>query len=419
MKILWFTSTPSLASEFLNSYSQQGGWVSSLELQMAKVKEIELSIVFHFNVDKRKDFRLGNTSYTALPNIEEKNKIKKISKRWLHHIDPDYFSDWYIEIIKELKPDIIHIFGTEFPYGLILDKIQIPVIIQIQGNLTVCAKKWYVGLSSFDVFRYSRINPLIRAFGLWHEYFPFYNKALREQKILEKGKYFLGRTDWDRRVVKALSVDGTYFHCDELLRAVFHQHIWAMPSNEVFVFSSTISPNIYKGLETILETASLLKNKSNFNFEWQVIGIEGNEELVYIIEKKMKRKFTEQNIRFRGSMNAETLIDVLLKSDIYIHPSHIENSPNSVCEAMLLGMPIIATNVGGTPSIMKDNIDGLMVQDGDPYALTGAILELLENKELAIQLATNARKRAVIRHNPEVVCNDLMNIYKTIIPKIK
>jgi glycosyltransferase involved in cell wall biosynthesis len=419
MRILWFTNTPSLAAEFLHSNSQEGGWISSLEKQILKVEGIELGVVFHYNLDERKDFKFGKTSYFALPKFEEKNKIKKIYKRWLHPIEPDYYLDWYLEIIGEFKADLIHVFGTEQSFGLIMNHTTIPVIIQIQGNLTVYSKKWFSGLSSFDVFRHSNINPLIRAYGLWHDYFQFYKSSLREQKIFENGKYFIGRTDWDRRIVRSLSDNGTYFHCDELLRDVFHQHVWCKPTNNIIIFSSTISPSISKGLETILETASILQNKRNINFEWQVFGLTGNEELIHIIEKKYKLKFSEQNIRFKGTLNAETLAITLLKSNIYIHPSHIENSPNSVCEAMLLGMPIVATYAGGTPTIVKDKEEGLLVQDGDPYALTGAILELSENEDYAYNLGSNARKKAVERHNPEKVMVNLLNIYYSVSGRIQ
>ena len=76
---------------------------------------------------------------------------------------------------------------------------------------------------------------------------------------------------------------------------------------------------------------------------------------------------------------------------------------------------MIATFAGGIPSIIEDKKDGLLVQDGDPYALTGAILELKENRNYANELGINARARAIIRHNPERIINDLLNIYSSII----
>jgi|WetSurMetagenome_2_1015567.scaffolds.fasta_scaffold52166_2 glycosyltransferase involved in cell wall biosynthesis len=419
MRVLWFTNYPSLGSGYLHENYQPRDWVASLQKQIEKSNNIELGLAFHYKGNKKKKFKLGSTFYFALPKFEDKNKIKRVLNRWSHKIEPDYYLEWYIEIINAFKPDIIHIFGTEQPFGLISDRVNIPIIIQIQGNLTVCSKKWFSGLSPFDVFRHSSFISLIRASGLWHDYFTFIKKAKREQEIFKYGKLFIGRTTWDRRIVSTLSTDGRYYHCDELLRDIFHQQFWSEPANKIIVLVSTLSPAIYKGIETILETASILKNKRNINFEWQVIGLKGNEELVNIIEKKYKLKFSEQNIRFKGSLNAESLADSLLNSNIYIHPSHIENSPNSLCEAMLLGMPIIATYAGGTPTIVKDKEEGLLVQDGDPYALTGAIIELSNSKDYAFKLGSNARKIAIERHNPEKVMTSLLSIYNSISARIQ
>ena len=59
----------------------------------------------------------------------------------------------------------------------------------------------------------------------------------------------------------------------------------------------------------------------------------------------------------------------MLASDLYVSASHIENSPNSVAEAQLIGMPCIATGVGGTATYIEHNISGIIVPPGDPYAL--------------------------------------------------
>jgi len=168
-----------------------------------------------------------------------------------------------------------------------------------------------------------------------------------------------------------------------------------------------------------LETAAILKNKQLLHIEWQIAGITGEEEIIKIIEKAYKLKFNEQNIIFKGSMNAESLMQSLLKANFFIHPSHIENSPNSVCEAMLLGMPIIATYAGGIPSIINDKKEGLLVQDGDPYAMAGAIIELIEDNKYASNLGTNARCKAVARHNPERIRTDVLNIYNSMVSKTK
>jgi glycosyltransferase involved in cell wall biosynthesis len=108
-----------------------------------------------------------------------------------------------------------------------------------------------------------------------------------------------------------------------------------------------------------------------------------------------------------------------LKSNVFVHPSHMDNSPNSVQEAMLIGMPVVATYAGGIPSLLENNKEGLLVQDGDPYALAGALFHLYKDKDFACKLGANARKRGLIRQDKNKILNNLLDVYETIIKNEK
>ena len=99
---------------------------------------------------------------------------------------------------------------------------------------------------------------------------------------------------------------------------------------------------------------------------------------------------------------------------MYISTSHIENSPNSLCEAQILGMPCIATDAGGTVSLIDDNKEGIVIQDGDPFVMAGAIVEMINNYKKAIVYGENGRKTALERHNPQKITQDLLNIYNSL-----
>ncbi|HTH82297.1 MAG TPA: glycosyltransferase, partial [Mucilaginibacter sp.] len=176
---------------------------------------------------------------------------------------------------------------------------------------------------------------------------------------------------------------------------------------------TTIWGNIYKGLETLMDCARLLDH-INIEYEWQLAGIGQNDEVVRIASKGNKHPVSA-NIKFLGMINEASLIEGLLQSHIYIATSHIENSPNSLCEALILGMPCIATNAGGTGSLMEDNKEGVLIQDGDPYAMAGAIIELKDDYKKAIKYGAQARERALLRHDQQKITNDLLSIYETIL----
>jgi len=102
------------------------------------------------------------------------------------------------------------------------------------------------------------------------------------------------------------------------------------------------------------------------NFEWRVAGISNNDLIVKVVKKFLKSLYPKSNLILLGKLSELELINNLLNSNLYVMPSHIENSPNNLCEAMMLGMPCIATCVGGTASLINNNDDGVLIQDGDP-----------------------------------------------------
>jgi glycosyltransferase involved in cell wall biosynthesis len=412
MKVLWFVNTPSLGASYLKATTIGGGWIESLEAKITQIPDLRLGIVFKWAEAQVSPFTIEKTKYYPVYKPLPKGKLSKIVHRWKHKTAYEENIPIYLDIIEEFKPDVIHIFGTEDDFGLVIPKLSIPCIIHIQGNLTVYSHKWYSGMSSIDVLRHSKLSMLLKGNGLLHEYQVYKKEAERERKIFQGCHFFAGRTDWDRRIALSLAPAATYFHCEEMLRKEFYVNQWTSPSATDYSIVTTIRKNIYKGLETILECKKILqKSFPQLQIQWKVAGIKNGDELVSLAESKYKEKFENNNILLLGRLDVNQLITEMLSANLFIHPSHIDNSPNSLCEAMILGMPVISTYAGGIPSLLDDRKEGILVQDGDPYALCGAIIELIRDKDYAATLGKNARTRAIARHNDQGIVDSLLNIY--------
>jgi glycosyltransferase involved in cell wall biosynthesis len=206
-----------------------------------------------------------------------------------------------------------------------------------------------------------------------------------------------------------------YFHCDEVMRPIFYQHSWK-PNHphSKYILVSTFRDNLYKGLETAMQAFKILTDLVDKPIEWRIIGVPENSHYEKVCRKISGLQPTPE-FKILGLKSANDIIKIFEGSDLFVHPSHIDNSPNSICEAMLYGIPIVATNVGGIPSIVEDNLEGLLVQNGDEYALAGAILQMLRNPKMGIEMATRARKRATTRNDTEKIINDLKMIYKHLV----
>ncbi|MEO6683140.1 MAG: glycosyltransferase [Ginsengibacter sp.] len=421
MRVLWFTNSPSLSSDFLDNEKVGSSWIGALEGELTKLKDIELGIAFNLFNSRKTSFTINQTKYFPVSKIDPLNRITKITQRWAKKIQGKKDLQPYLDIIDDFQPDVIHIFGTEEVYGLIASETHIPCIIHIQGNLNVSKKKWYSGISKWDILKYSNKWSFLKGFGIIHDYLTLKKAAEREELIFNGCKYFMGRTDWDRRITSILAPHSSYFHCEEVLRSEFYSKKWAPHlKRKKYVIISTIRNNIYKGLETVYESMQLLnKYHPQEKVIWKIVGTDETDEIAHILEKKYKSTFREHDIELLGSLNETDLIREMLDSDLFVHPSHIDNSPNSVCEAMMLGMPIITTFSGGTPSIIENKTEGLLVQDGDPYAMVGAIIELKNDTNYAADLGLKGRSRAVERHNPHKIIDGLIEIYSSVTTKTK
>lgn len=417
MKVLWFTNTPSMSASQYKQKVIGGGWIASLENALESYPEIQLGISYVVINNTKKPFSINNTVYYPVNKSKTPNRISRILEGWDHKSPLRSDMKPYMDVINDFQPDVIHVFGSESEFGLIAGMTDIPCIVYIQGVLTVITQKWFNGLTPLDVVKYSPKLPLIKGRGLFHDYYKMIRSARREQTILRKGKFFIGRTDWDRRIITVLSPGSKYFHCDEIMRPLFYQKEWSHRSHVTQIrIISTTRNTIYKGLETILECASYLRSLfPDKEILWEVAGVKSSDEVPLLLEKKLKRKFKESGIILLGPLNEVELVSEMLEADLFVHPSHTDNSPNSVCEAMLLGMPVISTFAGGIPAIVTDKEDGLLVQDGDPIALAGAIYELNNNPEFAISLSQRARAKAMMRHDPARVTQTLVGIYSEVL----
>jgi len=419
MKVLWFSNSPAMSIEYLgkdNKIMGTGGWLYSLNKLMQN--ELQLSVVFHYpyQIDC---FKYQQTTYFPIytGNIILENLKKRI---WGKVYDQDFLPK-YLDVIEEIKPDIIHIHGTENPYLCIIGKTSVPIIVSIQGNLTVYYHKFLSGFYGRFLFRKSG-NINFKSLILGREKFNddlinMRKMSAIEQKTFKNIMHILGRTDWDRRITRVFAYGSNYYSGNEILRDPFYESKW---ENKIFkskiVLFTTNSNNYYKGFETLCHALHLL-NLAGIDACWRVAGIFKNSLINSITKSFLGKDYPKQGLILLGSLDENELIKNMKETNIYVMPSHIENSPNNLCEAMILGLPCISTFSGGTGSMLKDGEEGILIQDGDPWAMAGAIIELINDPEKAIKYGNAARERALLRHDKDTIVKDLLETYKTIIVK--
>ena len=298
----------------------------------------------------------------------------------------------------------------------ILGKTKIPIVVHLQGLLAPYDNAFFpvdFNKNSF-IWPFSKNEWLIRNGYIFAKKY-IHVRGNRERDLFKRVGYVMGRTDWDYEVSQLLAPDSQYFHVDEVMRPCFYEKAgeWKKKHKNKLIITSTISQTIYKGLDLILKAAALLEEETDVDFEWQVVGVAPNSKYVRFFEKSICMKTSR--VKYLGVLNAEQLRDTLLDSDVYVHPSYIDNSPNSVCEAQLLGMPVIVTAVGGVPSLVEHKVSGLIVPANAPYELAYWLKYISENPNMAENIGHNATTIAQKRHDREEITKQLLLTYNTIL----
>lgn len=415
MKVLWFSHI-SLSMGKNDKFVYPGGnWISSLKSLFSGDNSVSLAIAFWGDEDSVWIDENGITFY----QIKKKtvSKITNYYYNWQHKIDSYSQIQRLMLPVNAFKPDIIQIFGTEGVFGKISNLTNVPVIIHIQGILNPYLNAWNIpGYSVSSKLKSMNFLLFLKGHGFFHSLYLLRKMAIREEYIFKSNNFFMGRTHWDKAMSEMYSPQSNYFHCDEVLRDSFYNNQWMLPThtNKVII-SSTINATIFKGLDLILKTANLLKKYYTIDFEWHVYGIREKSEYSKLVNNITGLEFDLNNVILRGVTPESELLEGLLKSNFFIHPSYIDNSPNSVCEAQLIGLPVISTNVGGISSLIKDGYNGFLVPSNEPHILAHKIASLTNKSNQVLEISKNAFSDAHKRHDKTKIKSDLIKIYNDII----
>ena len=402
MKVLWFTNTSSNCPG--EKSSAGGGWISSLETAMRGRGDVELGVSF-FGSGVSDSVQDGPVSY--FPVLRDRSHLAKVRRFFeLAKQDERDVSDC-LRVVDRFQPDLIHVFGTERCFALLCGRTPIPVVIHIQGLLVPCLNAWVPpGYRLWDYVRAGGCSPLRLALGFRALVFNRH-AASRERDIMRNGRFFMGRTEWDRAYVSLYAPHARYFHCEEALRPSFFEEApRTVPETPVFV--STLSGPLYKGHDVVLKTAKVLCETGRGDFEWRVFGVPD----LRFAERKTGIHAETVHVRPLGTVSAERLRQELQACTAYVHPSYIDNSPNSVCEAQVLGVPVVATNVGGVSSIVEEGKTGWLVPANDPVMLARRMEDLSSG---AMRLPAGWESEPRKRHDPARVADRVLEIYREIL----
>tara|TARA_B100000768_G_C11233417_1_gene356141 strand:- start:70 stop:1230 length:1161 start_codon:yes stop_codon:yes gene_type:complete len=187
------------------------------------------------------------------------------------------------------------------------------------------------------------------------------------------------------------------FNINETIKLVYVSPIWK-----------------FKDHITVLKSVELLL-KQGINCEIKFIGERTKEhKFVKIVDKFLRKNENfSGKVIFTGNLTHRDVLTEIVKSDIFIFASLCENMPNTLIEAMGIGMPIVCANTGPMPEVLKES--GLLYKPSNPEDLAFCLCKLISDFELRKKLAKlailNAKKYdwEITSHQTITFLEDVMN----------
>ncbi len=413
MRLLWLCHmVPGAIREAMGANPGSGLWMDHVLDDLRTQPDITLQVLSlgRESAAGRVDDRLG---YAVFSN--------PCSDRPAPELEP-----FFAEQIANFHPDVIHIWGTEYPHTLamlhvcrengLLDR----TAVSIQGLCSEYAVSYTRGLPETVVRGYT-FRDFLRQDNVQKQQAKFARRGENELAALKIARHVIGRTPWDFACTERANPERVYHFCNETLRLPFYDGQWRYDScrkHRIFA-SSCVYP--IKGFHFLL----LAMGQAAAQYPDLSLAVPGKDFLHLSIRDKIREDryhrylaelarslHLEDKIQFLGKCSAEQMKQAYLEANVFVLPSVMENSPNSLGEAMLLGVPCVAADVGGVSTLMEQGKEGEIVSPGDVSELADAICRVFAMESAAEQMGECAHCHAQQTHNPETNLQTLLAIYR-------
>ena len=333
-------------------------------------------------------------------------------------------------ILKDFQPDLVHVHGTEFPHALAVLRVfgkKERSLLTIQGLCGAIAEHYMAGLPQ-EAQNSRTFRDRVRGDSLQDQRRKFEERAAHEEEAIRLVRHVAGRTAFDRQETARMNPDAKYHRINETLREGFYKGKWesaSLAGHGIFLAQGDYPlkgfHDVLRALPLILDAYpdtrlyvagnSLIGGGDYGGFVPLPLRISGYGRY---LKRLIAELHLQDHVTMLGKLNAEDMKTRYQNSAVYVCASHIENSPNSLGEAMLLGMPCVATRTGGIPSLIEDKKEGLLYPAGDEKALSEAIKQIFSERVIALVYGDNARKRAARTHDAQENVRTLLDTYREI-----
>lgn len=316
--------------------------------------------------------------------------------------------------LDDFKPDIVHLnnFQRQLSASIIkpIKKRNIPIvftahdlqaicpaIVMLDSKRQICEKCLngkYVNCAKNKCIKNSGLKSILGAVeAKYYKFKKIYIKKI--DKIITPSEFYKLKLIQDGIPENNIEAIHNFIDMD-------NYNVEVEDDGYAFYFGRLIKE---KGIFTLLEAFKSLKDKK--------LLIAGDGPDLEKIKEYLNKNNMQENVKLLGYIDSDKVKEYVRKSRFIIVPSiWYENCPYSVLETLAIGKPIIGSNLGGIPELVKNNESGLIYTYNKPKELQEKMRVLFENKELADELGKNAKQIAKKEYSKESYYNKIINIYE-------
>lgn len=420
MKQLWVVNKPigKLHKELFGKDATGGLWMeAALQSTRADLSK-ELVIVNVMKNPSIPEFVDGNVHYYTIngkPNEQ------------YNYNSTQAISAWKAIFVKE-KPDCVLLWGTEFPYGLSVYEVcgDIPVIVYVQGVLSSIGKYYTAGMTDFELRKARSIRDILQGTTIRKVQRSYEKRSQYEAEIVRRSGHIIVENHWAEAYYHSVSPNIEAHYCLLNISDAFYKQRWEYDNIVPHTIMCPAADYPIKGLHMMLKALALVK-KQYPDVLMLVPGtpmtrkpglknyIKQTGYLKYILWL-MDKLGLHSNIRFVGRLTADEMAQHMATSHCFVMSSAIENHSSTLKEAMRVGVPAIASFVGGVSEYAVSGNNCLLHRFGDYEVIANDVVRLFENKQLCESLSSNAFH--YMQKQAETPINEiLMNIIDDIVGK--
>lgn len=390
-----------------------GTWLDNWLNSLKNEPDIELAIAC-VKGTKFVQKKIDNITYFLLPGDGKKMLM----------YTPSLVKEWE-KVENSFHPEVVHIHGTEFTHSISYSR-KYPekrYVLSIQGLLGPIAREYYGGISTWETYRYRTLREWLKAAGTVGIKFVYEHNRKYENEIISKAELVIGRYDFDKFYVRSIKPNIKYARCNYSLREEFyHAQKWDPDTTVKHTIYASVAVSMpLKGGHILLRALQIVKNKyPDVKAIFVGVGdLQGNlicnNGYKRYIKKLISELDLQNNVEFLPVLDADGIIETMRKSYCAIVPSAMDNGSTMLREAMHLGVPSIASYRGGITDLLREGESGFYFDYMEYSFLAGRIIQLFENRDLAMRFSRNAIADAEILHDKKKNSDDLVALYREVI----